>query len=60
MSLNNHELQRRVVVLAKKRGTVASVDAIRLLGQDGKLTIALGSEEYLLRVTRNGKLILTK
>jgi hemin uptake protein HemP len=35
-------------------------DATRLTGPDGKAHIVLGDQVYTLRITRAGKLILTK
>lgn len=51
---------------AGKEAGVQSTDTRRrlasseLLGRDNELIIAHGSEEYRLRLTRQGKLILTK
>lgn len=42
---------------AESRRRLASSE---LLGRDNELIIAHGSEEYRLRLTRQGKLILTK
>lgn len=36
------------------------LDSAALLGRDNELIIAHGSDEYRLRLTRQGKLILTK
>lgn len=52
--------KQRVIVVAQQEGATARVEADRLLGTDNKLVIAHGSNHYLLRLTRNGKLILTK
>ena len=39
---------------------VQKLSSEQLLGSAGKLTIEHGGEAYTLRVTKNGKLILTK
>ncbi len=43
--------------IAAPRGRV---DVRQLVGQHRKVTISHGGEDYILRITRNGKLILTK
>ena len=53
-------VRQRVIVVAQKQGALARVEADRLLGADKMVLIAHGGEHYLLRLTRNGKLILTK
>lgn len=39
---------------------VRTVSSRKLLGSDRTIRIAHGSELYVLRLTRNGRLILTK
>lgn len=36
------------------------VDVQELVGNHRRVTISHGGEDYILRITRNGKLILTK
>ncbi|MBA2409125.1 MAG: hemin uptake protein HemP [Gammaproteobacteria bacterium] len=36
------------------------VDVQELVGNHGRVTISHAGEDYILRITRNGKLILTK
>ncbi|MBA2491126.1 MAG: hemin uptake protein HemP [Gammaproteobacteria bacterium] len=36
------------------------VDVLELVGNHGRVTISHAGEDYILRITRNGKLILTK
>jgi hemin uptake protein HemP len=40
--------------------SIATVEAKKLLGERGVLRIDLDGEVYTLRMTRNGRLILTK
>jgi hemin uptake protein HemP len=42
------------------RGEIRTVDARELLGERGILRIDHGGEIYVLRLTRNDRLILTK
>jgi hemin uptake protein HemP len=41
-------------------GALPAIDSARLLGGHKQVTILHGGESYSLRLTKNGKLILTK
>jgi hemin uptake protein HemP len=41
-------------------GMRSRVDIHELVGPNRRVTISHGGEDYVLRITRNGKLILTK
>ena len=43
-----------------EKAPIATVQATKLLGERGVLRIDLDGEVYTLRMTRNGRLILTK
>jgi hemin uptake protein HemP len=51
---------QRVVVLAKTSPTHQRVSSFALLGEATRLVIEHAGEEYPLRITSKGKLILTK
>ena len=46
-------------VPSHRRPTHSRVSSKQLLGEQGLLIIEHGGKEYQLRITRNGKLILT-
>ena len=43
-----------------KKTTVNKINALDLIGSSNTSIISLGSQEYILRLTRHNKLILTK
>lgn len=45
---------------APQEGDIPSYDARALVGPDGTADIVLDDQRYCLRITRAGKLILTK
>ena len=51
---------QRCVVITQSASEQARVNSGELLGETGKLTIEHMQQEYTLRITRTGKLILTK
>lgn len=60
MSYNNLQSEQRVIVIAQDQIGPQRVASSCLLGKEGKLAITHCDELYMLRLTRNGKLILTK
>jgi hemin uptake protein HemP len=58
--MNRQRQDRDEVRKAPEKGAVASVSSHRLLGAEGRLLIEHRGEHYTLRLTRQGKLILTK
>ncbi len=42
------------------KSTVKKINALDLIGSSNTAIISLGSQEYILRLTRHNKLILTK
>ena len=42
------------------KSTVKRINALDLIGSSNTAIISLGSQEYILRLTRHNKLILTK
>lgn len=50
----------RCVVVTRATPTREKVASKDLLGQQGQLTIEHANEDYSLRITKSGKLILTK
>jgi hemin uptake protein HemP len=51
---------QRCVVITQSPTEQARVNSSELLGESGKLTIEHMQQEYTLRITRTGKLIMTK
>lgn len=58
--MNNCVKKQRIVVCSDDKNGLSRLDATQLLGHEGKVVLEYGTEEYMLRITRNGKLIMTK
>jgi hemin uptake protein HemP len=58
--MNNCISKQRIVVCTDNKNGLSRLDAKQLLGQEGRIVLEHGTEEYILRITRNGKLIMTK
>ena len=58
--MNNCLSTQRVVVCTDDKNGLSRLDATQLLGQEGRIILEYGTKEYTLRITRNGKLIMTK
>lgn len=59
-STTSDQRYQRCVVITRTPAEQARVNSNDLLGEAGKLTIEHMQQEYTLRITRTGKLILTK
>jgi len=60
MSYRNIESEQRVIVIGQDQIGPQKIASTSLLGEEGKIAITHCNELYMLRVTRKGKLILTK
>lgn len=60
MSAQSLSGDRKPAVSAAARVPKSCVSALELMGSARELLIEHAGEEYRLRITRNGKLILTK
>ena len=67
MRYKNIDSEQRVIVIGQNQigpqnisGLGVTIGQLRKLGEEGKLAITHCNELYMLRVTRKGKLILTK
>jgi hemin uptake protein HemP len=56
----NSYIKQRIISLQPGLAGASRISSTQLLATEGKLLIDHRGEEYLLRVTRNGRLILTK
>ncbi len=50
----------RCIVISTKEGEMERILSQQLFGNSAKLAIEHNDQQYYLRITRNGKLILTK
>ena len=58
--MNNCISKRHIVMCTDDKNGLSRLNAKQLLGQEGKIILEYGTEEYMVRITRNGKLIMTK
>ncbi|VAW83693.1 hypothetical protein MNBD_GAMMA16-1198 [hydrothermal vent metagenome] len=58
--LNKQKISPSAVVGASQSGNVLRITSAELLAGQRELVIEHGAEEYRLRITSKGKLILTK
>lgn len=59
MAVRHGIAQLRVVMPSKEGCSPPRLDIVQLMGQESMLILAHGTDEYTLRITRNGKLIFT-